>query len=57
MNKMLPDSIVSEKIPQKIQVKMKKHVYDSFFGEISYNQKIKNAIVKIIVKTIPKVDK
>ena len=54
---MLPDSIVREKIPQKIQVKMKKHVYDSFFGEISYNQKIKNAIVKIIVKTIPEVDK
>ena len=57
MNKVLPDSIVSEKMPQKIQVKMKKHVYDSFFGEISYNQKIKNAIVKIIVKTIPEVDK
>ena len=57
MNKILSDSIVSEKMPQKIQVKMKKHVYDSFFGEISYNQKIKTAIVKIIVKTIPEVDK
>lgn len=57
MNKLLQDFIVSEKMSQKIQVKMKKHVYDSFFGEISYNQKIKTAIVKIIVKTIPEVDK
>ena len=57
MNKLLQDFIVSEKMPQKMQVKMKKHVYDSLFGEVSYNQKIKNAIVKIIVKTISEVDK
>lgn len=37
MNKLLQDFIVSTQLPQKIQVKMKKHVYDSFFGEVFYN--------------------
>lgn len=37
MNKILRDFIVRAQLPQKIQVKMKKHVYDSFFGEVFYN--------------------
>jgi len=35
MNKLLQDFIVSEKMPQKMQVKMKKHVNNT--SVISYN--------------------